>query len=286
MKDLASPGGGFLVSPLPAGEIFCRENFSEDQKMFHETAVKFFEDEVHTKSEEIERKEMIEENGEKIPLAVSILRKCAELGMVSIGIPEAYGGLGLDKTTENIIAESFAGQASFSTTVGAHAGIGCLPIILFGNKEQKEKYLPGIATAETVSCYGLTEPGSGSDALSGKTKAVLSEDGSHYVLTGDKMWITNGGWADIGVIFATIDGKYSALIVDLNAEGVTKGAEEKKMGIRGSSTTTLTFDGVKVPAENLLGEVGDAAKIALNILNVGRMKLGFGCLGTAKFFMQ
>ncbi|MGE0711141.1 MAG: acyl-CoA dehydrogenase family protein [Planctomycetota bacterium] len=277
-QPVAAPGGGFLVAPVPRAGVFTREQVSEDQQEFADAARRFTEGEVLPRVEEIERGVKDES-----PVVLDLLRQAAELGLASIELPEAYGGLGLGLTTSMLCSEALYACASFAATLGAHAGIGTLPIAYFGNEAQRQAYLPQLATAEKISCYLLTEPGNGSDALHGRTTAALSADGTHFVLNGQKQFITNGSWADMGVVFANIDGKYSALIVDLRAPGVSRGAEEKKMGIRGSSTCGLVFQDVRVPAENLLGKVGDAAKIALNILYVGRMKLGFATLGTTKY---
>lgn len=278
-----APGGGFLVSPVPRGGIFTREGVAEEQLQMAEAAEQFVKGEVLPRVEQIEHKATVEVDGEEMPLVMKLVHDAAELGLASIELPEEHGGLELDLATSMLCSESLYGCASFAVTLGAHSGIGTLPIAYFGNEEQKAKYLPRLATAEITSCYALTEPGNGSDALGGRTTAVLSEDGSHYVLNGEKQFITNAAWADIAVVFAQIGGKYSGLIVDLSAEGVSRGVEEKKMGIHGSSTASLIFQDVKVPAEDLLGELGDAAKIALNILYVGRLKLGFSALGSAKY---
>ncbi|OGR03382.1 MAG: hypothetical protein A2284_05000 [Deltaproteobacteria bacterium RIFOXYA12_FULL_61_11] len=278
MKHLA-PGGGFLFSQRP--DIFIREDLSEEQREFGATARRLFEEEIAPKIEQIEHKGIVEREGHTTPLAIDFLKKAGELGILMVDIDEEHGGLGLDKTTSMHMSEMFVGNASIATTIGAHIGIGTLPIVLFGNEEQKNTYLPKLVTAELVSCYALTEPGNGSDALSGKTTAVLQEDG-HYLINGAKQFITNGAWADLAIVFAMVEGKYSAFIVDLHTKGVERGAEEKKMGLHGSSTTALVFDTVRVPKANLLGEIGDGPKIALNILNLGRLKLGFSSLGNAK----
>jgi len=275
-------GGAFLTSAVPSGGIMTRELLSPEQLEIGQTAKGFIATEVMPRIEAIEHKENVTVGGIKLPLAIHLLKRSAELGLPAADIPEAYGGLGLDKVTSMLIAECSAGSPSFSVTSGAHCGIGTMPIVLFGDERQKKAYLPRLASAELVSCYALTEPGSGSDALSGKTQALLDPAGTHYLLTGEKCFITNGGWADLAIVFASVDGQYSAFIVDLHTAGVQRGHEEKKMGIRGSSTTSLMFDGVRVPVENLLGRVGDGASIALNILNLGRLKLGFGALGTAR----
>ncbi|HEY3444817.1 MAG TPA: acyl-CoA dehydrogenase family protein [Myxococcales bacterium] len=282
----ASPGGGFLVAPFPGGGIFSREKLSEDQKLFGQTAEKFWKEEVLTRLEAIEGKATVEEGGKRVPLAMSLLQKCCDLGLVGLDIPEEYGGMGADKTTSVLVSEVFAGCSSMAVTFGAHSGIGMLPIVLFGNDAQKKKYLPRLMTRELVSCYALTEPGSGSDALSGKTKATAVDGGAAYLLNGEKQYITNANWADIAVVFAGVEGKYSGFVVDLHSPGVTRGAEEKKMGIHGSSTATLTFENVRVPKEDLLGEIGDGPAIALNILYVGRLKLGFSGLGTSKYVIE
>lgn len=280
--DEALPGGGFLVAPVPGKNTFTRERLSDEQRAFAEAADRFVEGEVWARMEAIEHRAEVEGPNGKEPLVVQLTRQAAELGLCSIEIPEEHGGLGLDLTTAMVVSEALRGCASFATTLGAHSGIGTMPIIYFGDEAQKAKYLPKLATTELFSCYCLTEPGNGSDALGGKSTAVRSADGTHFVLNGQKQFITNGAWADMGVVFANIDGKYSGLIVDLRAPGVVRGAEEKKMGIKGSSTTGLVFQDVKVPAEDLLGKVGDGPAIALNILYVGRMKLGFSTMGTAK----
>jgi len=275
-------GGGFLTAPVPAGGITTRERLSDEQLEIGRTAQRFVATEVMPRIEAIEHKESITVDGVTLPLSVHLLKQSAELGLAAVDSPEAYGGLGLDKVTSMLIAECSAGCPSFSVTSGAHSGIGTLPIILFGDERQKQAYLPRLASAELVSCYALTEPGSGSDALSGKTRAVLDAAGTHYALTGEKRFISNGGWADLAIVFANVDGRYSAFIVDLHTQGVQRGREEKKMGLRGSSTTSLVFEDVRVPCDHLLGRVGDGAAIALNILNLGRLKLGFGALGTCK----
>lgn len=277
------PGGGFLFSP-PFGEgVFIREDMSEEQRDFGQVAREFFENEVLPQVEAIEAKAPLSWQGQEYPAAVAILKQAGELGLLGVDIPEAYGGLGSDKLTSFHVAECCAGCASAAATIGAHIGIGTLPIVLFGNEEQRQTWLPRLAAGEVVSCYALTEPGHGSDALTGKATAEPAGDGQGYHLTGEKMFITNGAWADLGIVFARVDGKYSAFIVDLHVEGVTRGAEEKKMGIWGSSTTSLGFDRAYVPASNMLGRPGDGPAIALNILNLGRLKLGLADLGQAKY---
>jgi alkylation response protein AidB-like acyl-CoA dehydrogenase len=210
------------------------------------------------------------------------MRKAGELGLLSIDIPEKYGGLGLNKVSSAIVGEQFALQASFAGTQSSHVNIGTLPIVFFGTEEQKKKYLPRLATGEMIGAYALTEPHSGSDALAAKTKAVLSEDGTHYMLNGQKMWITNGSFADLFTVFAKVDGeKFTAFLVE-RGTGLVSGHEEKKLGIDGSSTTALMLEDCRVPAENVLGEIGRGHKIAFNVLNIGRLKLGARSVGTIK----
>ncbi len=283
--DPARPGGGFLVAPVPRGGIFSREKLTEEQRMFGATIRGFWDKEVLPRIDEIERKAHVPgPDGGEIPILVHFLRRAAELGGLGLDIPEKYGGLDLDKTTSMHVMEATGGCASMGTTVGGHIGIGTLPIVLFGTEEQKARFVPRLVNAEIISCYALTEPNNGSDALGGRANAKLSEDGTHFLLSGGKIWITNGGIADMAVVFARYDGgPYSAFIVDLHAPGVTRGAEERKMGIRGSSTTTLDFQDVVVPRQNLLGNPGDAPRIALNILYLGRLKLGFADIGNAKY---
>ncbi|MCY7673280.1 acyl-CoA dehydrogenase family protein, partial [Bacillus altitudinis] len=219
--------------------------------------------------------------------SVRLLKKAGELGLLGADVPEEFGGLGLDKISSAIITEKFARAGSFSLSYGAHVGIGSLPIVLFGNQAQKEKYLPGLASGETIAAYALTEPGSGSDALGAKTTAVLNEAGTHYVLNGEKQWITNSAFADVFVVYAKIDGEqFSAFIVEKDFPGVKTGPEEKKMGIKGSSTRTLILEDAEVPKENLLGEAGRGHVIAFNILNIGRYKLAVGTIGASKRVIQ
>jgi len=268
-------GGSFLIEETAPADVFTPEDFSDDQKMFVATAEQFIRDEVMTNIEKTEHKEE--------GVMVGLLKKAGELGLLMIDVPEAYGGLGLDKATSMAVTEVISKGGAFATTYGGHAGIGTLPIVYFGTDEQKQKYLPQLATGEIVSCYALTEPGSGSDALAARSKAELSKDGKYYVLNGDKTFITNGGFADLFIVFAKIDGdKFSCFIVERGYEGLSIGAEEKKMGIKGSSTVQIYFENMKVPVENLLGEIGKGHKIAFNILNMGRFKLGGGSIGAAK----
>jgi alkylation response protein AidB-like acyl-CoA dehydrogenase len=268
-------GGSFLLEHVEPQDIFTPEDFTEEHRMIQDTARKFVEQEVNPQRDKIEKIEY--------DVIRSLLKKAGELGLLSIDIPEEFEGLGLDKISGMIVAEEGGRAGSFSVTMGAHSGIGTLPIVYYGTKEQKAKYLPKLGNGEYGGAYALTETGSGSDALSAKTKAVLSEDKKHYILNGSKMFITNGGFADVFIVFAKIDGeKFSAFIVERGFEGVSTGEEEKKLGIKGSSTTILNLDNVKVPVENLLGEPGMGVKIALNILNIGRFKLGAGAIGGSK----
>src|SRR5437588_12051501 len=242
--------------------------------MIAATARQFMDKEVRPRVDDLEKKDW--------SLARELVEKGAELGFIGATVPEEYGGLGLDQISGGIIGESLGRAASFATTMGAQGGIGLLPILYYGTEEAKQKYIPKIVTGELITAYALTEAGSGSDALAAKATARLSEDGTHYVLKGEKMWITNGGFADLFVVFAKVDGeKFTGFIVE-RQEGLTSGAEEHKMGIKGSSTTALALDGVKTPAENLPGEVGKGHKIAFNILNIGRFKLGAMCCGGMK----
>jgi alkylation response protein AidB-like acyl-CoA dehydrogenase len=271
-------GGAFLIEERTPEEIFTPEDFTEEHRMIAETTREFIDNEVRPRIDELEKHDW--------NLARELIRKAAELGMIGVNIPEEYGGLGLDQTSGALVGEMIGRSASFATTLGAQSGIGLLPIIYFGTEEAKRKYLPGIAGGEIVTAYALTESGSGSDAMAAKATARLSEDGTHYILNGEKMWITNGGFADLFIVFAKVDGdKFSGFIVE-RQEGLTSGAEEHKMGIKGSSTTALVLSDVKTPVENLLGEVGKGAKIAFNILNIGRFKLGAMCNGGMKLMMH
>src|SRR5690606_8505846 len=242
-------GGGFLVEELSPEDIFTPEDLTEEQLMIAKTTEEFVEGEVLPVLEKLENHEFEH--------SVKLLKKAGELGLLSADIPEEYGGLGLDKISSSLITEKFARAGGFSVTHGAHVGIGSLPIVFFGNEEQKKKYLPKLATGEWIAAYALTEPGSGSDALGAKTTAVLNEAGTHYILNGEKQWITNAGFADVFIVYAKIDGEhFSAFIVERDFPGVSVGPEEKKMGIKSSSTRTLILDNAEVPVENLLGEKG------------------------------
>ena len=273
MTNLPIKGGSFLIEDRAPADIFTPEDLSEEHLAIARTADEFWAKEVVPQLEAIQHQEP--------GVAVRVLRKSAELGLTSIAIPEAYGGLELDLASAMIAAEHLARDGSYAAWHGAHTGIGTLPLVFFGTEEQKRKYLPKLATAEMVAAYALTEPHAGSDALAARTRADLSADGTHYLLNGQKMWITNGGAGDLFTVFAKIGGeKFTAFLVERAFGGVTSGAEEKKMGIKGSSTTAVYFDNVRVPAENLLGEIGRGHIIAFNILNIGRLKLGpFACGG-------
>jgi alkylation response protein AidB-like acyl-CoA dehydrogenase len=267
-------GGAFLIEKRAPSEIFTREDLTEEHLAIARTADAFWAKEVEPNLEAIQHHEP--------GVARSILRKAASLGFTGIMIPERFGGMELDITSMMVAAEHLAGDASWSGWQGAHAGIGSLPILFFGDERQKTKYLPKLANLEMLAAYALTEPHAGSDALAAKTRADLSADGTHYILNGQKMWITNGGAADLFTVFAKVGGeKFTAFLVE-RSFGVKSGAEERKMGIKGSSTTALYFDNVPVPLENVLGEVGRGHIIAFNILNIGRLKMGPGTCGGAK----
>jgi alkylation response protein AidB-like acyl-CoA dehydrogenase len=271
-------GGAFLIEELNPTEVFTPEDFNEEHRMIAETTRQFVDNEVVPHIDELEKHNWA--------LARELVKKAADLGLIGANIPEEYGGLGLDQTSGALIGENIGRSASFATTLGAESGIGLLPLVYFGTDAAKEKYLAKIATGELITAYALTEAGSGSDAMAAKATARLSEDGTHYVINGEKMWITNGGFADIFVVFAKVDGdKFSAFMVE-RQPGLTSGAEEHKMGIKGSSTTALVLSDVKTPVENLLGEVGKGHKIAFNVLNIGRFKLGAMCIGGMKLMVH
>lgn len=268
-------GGSFLIEDATPEQIYTPEQITEEQKMMAKMAEDFVVNEVVPVLEEIE-----EHNFDH---TVRLLKQAGDLGLLGADVPEKYGGLGLDKISSTLISEYLARGRSFALSLGAHVGIGSLPIVFFGNEEQKKKYLPGLTSGETIAAYALTEPTSGSDALGAKTVAKLSECGTYYKLTGEKQWITNSAFADVFIVYAKIDGEhFTAFIVEKGYEGVSTGPEEKKMGIKGSSTRTLILDEAKVPVENVLGEVGKGHVIAFNILNVGRYKLAVGCVGSSK----
>ena len=273
-------GGSFLIVPFSQGEVFSREDFTEDQKMFATAAEEFAVKRIEPVHREL--------NVLNKELSLEIFRELGELGFCGIDIPEKFGGLELDKTTSCIVADvlSKGRSASMMVTFSAHTGIGMLPVIWYGNEEQKKRYLPKFASGEWMSCYALTEPSAGSDAMGGTSKAKLSEDGKFYILNGQKTYITNGGWADVCITFAKVDGRYTAFIVDRDCEGYVIGEEEKKMGIKGSSTVPLYFENCKVPVENVLGEVGQGGPIALNVLYTGRYKLGVTTAAGAKYTLN
>jgi len=268
-------GGSFLIEDIPADRVFTPEDYTDEHKMIAKTTEEYIDKEVMPQIEHIENHEF--------DRSVKLLKKAGELGLLGADVPEEYGGLALDKVSSALIAEKMARAGGFSISHGAHVGIGSLPIVLFGNEEQKQKYLPELATGEKLAAYALTEPGSGSDALGAKTTAKLNAEGTHYVLNGEKQWITNSAFADVFVVYAKIDGEqFSAFIVEREFPGVSVGPEEKKMGIKGSSTRTLILEDAQIPKENLLGEPGRGHIIAFNILNIGRYKLGVGVVGGAK----
>lgn len=268
-------GGEWLIQPGNVNDTFTPEDFSEEQSMIHDMCMQFLETEVLPIMNKIDNKEP--------GLMASLLTKAGEQGLLSTSIPESYGGMGKDFVTTTLLTEALGAGYSFSVALSAHTGIGTLPILYFGTEEQKRKYIPKLASGEWKASYGLTEPGSGSDALGAKTTATLSADGKYYLLNGQKVWITNGGFADVYTVFAKIDGdKFTAFIIERGAEGFTQGAEEHKMGIHGSSTVQLYFQDCKVPVENVLGEIGRGHIIAFNILNIGRLKLAAAVIGGAK----
>ena len=270
-------GGRFLVTPITDTNIFTREDFTEEQREIQEMVQGFCTEHIAPFKEELEKKDK--------ELTFSLLQKIAELGLLGIDVPEEYGGMELDKITAAIVAEasSYSECASFVVTWSTNLGIGSLPIVWFGTPAQKEKYLPRLIDGTCLGAYGLTEPSAGSDALAAKTTAILSEDGKHYILNGEKIFITNGGWADVYTVFAKVDGeKFTAFIVERDTPGFTQGPEYDKMGMRGSSTTPLIFQNAKVPVENLLYEVGKGHHIAFNVLNMGRFKMSASLLGGSK----
>ncbi|HUC93318.1 MAG TPA: acyl-CoA dehydrogenase family protein [Paenibacillus sp.] len=268
-------GGSFVIDDPDAGSVVTPEDLTEEQRMFAETTSDFVEREILPVDEQLEKLDY--------DLTVKLMRKAGELGLLGADVPEAFDGLGLDKVSSALISEKLSKASSFALSVGAHVGIGTLPIVYFGTPEQKRNYLPELASGAKIAAYCLTEPSSGSDALGAKTTARLTEDGSAYILNGAKQFITNAGFADIFIVYAKVDGKeFSTFIVERTMEGVSFGPEEKKMGIKGSSTRPLILEDVRVPAENLLWEVGKGHLIAFNILNIGRFKLAVGCLGAAK----
>ena len=269
------PGGSFLIEERRPEDVFTPEDFTEQHLLIAQTAEEFANKEIVPNIEKMEHKDF--------SVTRELVKKAGELGLSGVDVPEQYGGMELDKVTSAIIADRIAKYGGFSTTWGAHTCIGTLPIVYFGTEEQKKKYLPGLASGEKVGAYALSESSSGSDALNCRTRANLSADGKHYLLNGEKMWITNAGFADLFIIFAKVDGeKFTAFIVERGFPGFSVGAEEHKMGIRGSSTCPLILNDCKVPVENVLGEIGKGHHIAFNVLNVGRFKLGAGCIGSAR----
>ncbi|MGG4032311.1 acyl-CoA dehydrogenase family protein [Paenibacillus cisolokensis] len=275
MKDSGRKGGWFTIENVSPASVVTPEDFTEEQLLMADAARAFLEGEIRPVDARIE--------GLDYELTVELMRKAGTLGLLGADVPEAYGGLGLDKVSTTLLAETLSPASSFALSVGAHVGIGTLPIVFFGTPEQKAKYLPELATGAKIAAYCLTEPASGSDALGARTTARLSPDGSHYVLNGSKLYITNAGFADLFIVYAKVDGEhFTAFIVERSSPGLSVGPEEHKMGIKGSSTCPLYFEDVRVPVGNVLGEVGKGHLIAFNILNIGRFKLGAGCLGTAK----
>ncbi len=273
----AIKGGEFLIRETQAHEIFIPEEFNEEQRMIAQTCKDFLKQEVYPRLNEID--------SQKDPnLMPSLLDKAGELGLLGTSVPQELGGFGMDFNTTMLVAETLGAGYSFAVAISAHTGIGTLPILYYGNDAQKKKYIPNLASGKWKAAYCLTEPDSGSDANSGKTKAVLSADGKHYVINGQKMWITNGGFADVFIVFAKIDNdkNLSAFIVEKTFGGITMNEEEHKMGIKGSSTRQIFFNDCKVPVENLLSERENGFKIAVNILNIGRIKLGVAALGGSK----
>lgn len=275
MTDTKRFGGRFVVEDSKPESVVTPEDFTEEQRMMSLAAEQFFEAELKPKDEEIEAL--------NYGLTVELMRKAGDLGLLGADVPEEYGGIGLDKVSTTLLAETLARSSSFALSVGAHTGIGTLPIVFFGTPEQKNKYLPDLAAGTRIAAYCLTEPASGSDALGARTTAKLSADGKHYLLNGSKIFITNAGFADVFIVYAKVDGeKFTAFIVERTMPGFSVGPEEHKMGIKGSSTCPLFFEDVPVPVENVLGEIGKGHQIAFNILNIGRFKLGAACLGSAK----
>jgi alkylation response protein AidB-like acyl-CoA dehydrogenase len=273
--SLKISGGAFLIEDVSPDEVFTAEDLSEEHLAIARTVDEFWANDVEPRLEAIRQ--------QTPGVALSVLRKSADLGLTAVAIPEKFGGMEMDLASVMIVGEHLGRDASYGSWHSAHTGIGTLPILFFGTEEQKQRYLPRLAKAEILAAYALTEPWAGSDALAIRTRADLSQDGKHYLLNGQKMWITNGGAADLFTVFAKVGGEsFTAFLVERNFPGVSSGAEEHKMGIKGSSTTAVYFDNVRVPVENVLGEVGRGHIIAFNILNLGRLKLGPGSLGAAK----
>jgi len=271
-------GGSFLLETRRPEEVFTPEDFTDQHQLIGQTAEEFANNEILPNAEKIEHKDF--------SISRDLLKKAGELGLSGVEIPEAYGGLEMDKVTAAVIADHIAKYAGFATTWGAHSGIGLLPIVYFGTEEQKQKYLPRLAAGEIVGAYALSESTSGSDAMNCRTRAELSSDGKHYILNGEKMWITNAGFADLFTVFAKVDDKFSAFLVEKTFPGFSVGGEEHKMGIRGSSTCPIILNDCRVPVENLLGEIGRGHVIAFNILNIGRFKLGAMCIGGGRVSLE
>ena len=271
-------GGSFLITPLNQSKVFSKELFSEDQKMFANAALEYAETRLKPLKDDL--------NVLNKDLTLELFKEMGDMGFLGVDMPEQYGGSDLDKTTAALVVDylAFSECGSLMVTLGAHSGIGTLPIVWFGTEEQKKKYLPKIASGEWMSSYALTEPNAGSDAMNGETKAYLNDEKTHYILNGQKIYITNGSWAQVCITFAKVDGKMTGFILDKDCEGWVVGAEEKKMGIKGSSTTTMYYENCKVPVDNLLGSVGEGGSIAFNVLYAGRWKLGFssaaGCMSS------
>src|SRR5215510_3653659 len=266
-------GGEWLLQAADADSVFTPERLSDEQRLIGQTTQEFVENEVLPKLDRLEAKDW--------GLARDLVKRGGELGLLGVDVPEAYGGVGLDKVSSLVVSEKLARSASFGATFGAHANLTIVPLMLFGSESQKRQYLPRLLSGELIGAYGLSESGSGSDALGARTRATRQPDGS-FLLNGEKMWITNGGFADLMVVFAKVDGEHFTAFLVERAFGVKSGKEEHKMGLHGSSTTSLTFQDVRVPAENVLGEVGKGHKVAFNVLNFARFKLGAMCGGGAQ----
>lgn len=268
-------GGEFLLIPGDPEHCFVPEEFSEEHRMIYKTSIDFIQGEIWPNDAKIEKKDH--------EVVKKLMAEAGELGLLGTDIPEEFGGLGLDKASTALVTEAFGTAGSIAVAQGAHTGIGTMPIVIYGTKEQKEKYLPGSASGQNIHGFCLTESGAGSDAIGGcRTKAVLSDDGKHYIINGSKQWITNGGWASVFIVFAKVDEQFTAFIVERDTPGLTAEAEEEKMGIKGSSTTTVIFEDVEVPVENLLGEIGKGHFAAMNPLSIGRYKLGAAAIGGSK----
>ena len=275
MAEKILNGGEYLIAETPCADVFTPEDFTDEQRQMGETTEQFIANEIAPHIEEIDK--------QNFDLVVAGMKKCGELGLLMMDAPEEYGGLELDKASTMLVSEKISFGGSFSVAYSAHSGIGTLPLVYYGTAAQKDKYLEKITSGEWCAAYCLTEPGSGSDALGAQASAVLSEDGKHYILNGTKQFITNGGFAELFTVFAKIDKQhFTAFLVEKSFPGLIVGAEEKKLGIKGSSTTQIILDNCKVPVENLLGEKGKGHKIAFNVLNIGRFKLGAGVTGASK----